>query len=175
MQTTATTPTGVPRYRNSRWDDHWVPDTASIALAIVDEAYSRTIEPTVYRAVNRVLEALHALCTAHLPSEHQKRAHDLFRLADDLTCDYGCGALALAVAILRASRETFDPLLTMEENLQRAFAAMGITNAAQATAWGIDRMAHYLPDFRTHFPHVALGVDADEADEAGEDGAACNS
>jgi hypothetical protein len=85
------------------------------------------------------------------------------------------GVVAMTTDLLRAARATVDPLDTLEANLQRALTAMGITNAAQASAYGIVAMSASLPEFRAHVPNVALGVTAREDDQDGEDGAACNS
>jgi phage tail protein X len=172
---TATTTTGVPIYRSKAWHNALNPDTDTIARALTTQAYSRVIEPTIYRAAYQTLDALHGHVMAHLPAAEHQRARTLFRITDNLVGSLAMGVIALTTDLLRAARGTFDPLDTLEANLQRAFATMGITNAGQAAAYGIAEMSAYLPEFRAQFPDVTLGVTDDDADDDGEGGAACNS
>lgn len=167
MNITATTntlaPAGVPRTLGCTWADSWLTESESIAHALAEEAYARVIEPMISMAQRHIDDELRAIIREYVPQPDRTRGSALLTLASNLGNDEIIATMRLITAIVTATCGTFDPLLTMEENLQRALAAIGITSEAEAIIWATGQAPQTLTTFAEHFPDITLGPDGDAA------------
>jgi len=166
----------------TQWTEAWDRDTESVGDVLLEEAFVRIIEPTVYRIEDSALDAWRALCKEHLPAAQYETAARYHKehlpaaqyetaaryhgLLANTVYSHTSAVSRIARAMVRGMRAGVDLSLTMEQIFQQVCIAGGLESRADAEALALSAYPPvYLDQFRALFPDVRLGNTADGDDD----------